>query len=157
MKGEEGTSAVELLLALAITGLITGILVTAIYQIYHITGWGYAELMVQHDLQNAATWLHRDVVCARSATPNGTGSQIVLTVPYLITGTRTITYTYVPATKELIRISNGSWFTVAHHIVFNPFPPTTHTITSNITITLTSWVTDVTARAVLHLDMRPTE
>lgn len=159
MKDESAMTLVEILVALAIAGLITGTLVTAIYQIYQRTGWGSNQMRVQHDLQNAATWLNRDVVSASSA--EVTGSQMILTIPYFSSGTytytadiRTITYTFSTAERILARDSVTSTVTVARHIVSSPFPPT-DTITSTITITLTSQAGDVTGSATLHLDMRP--
>ena len=156
IRDERGITLVELLVALAITGLITGILVTAIYQIYNVTGWGNNELVVQHDLQNAATWLNRDVLTASSA--DVSGSQMVLTIPYFITDTvhtDAITYTFSTAERTLTRDSVASTVTVARHIVSNPFPPPADTITSAITITLISQAGVVTGSATLHLDMRP--
>jgi len=150
---------VEILVALAITGLITGILVTAIYQIYQVTGWGSNQMRVQHDLQNAATWLNRDVVSASSA--EVTGSQMILTIPYYPSGTytytadiRTITYTFSTAEKTLARDSVTSTVTVARHVEDVAFSGT-GTVTSVITITITSQASDVTGSATLHLDMRP--
>ena len=152
---ERGMTLAELLLALAITGLIMSTLVTAIYQIYHVTGWGGNQMRVQHDLQNAATWLNRDVVSASRA--DVSGSQMVLTIPYLSTGTiltRTITYTH--SAPHLIRDSGVSTVTVASHVGSVAFSPTGK-VTSAITITITSWASNVTQSTTLHLDMRPTE
>jgi len=162
---ERGMTLVEILVAVAITALITGTLVTAIYQIYQVTGWGNNEMRVQHDLQNAATWLNRDVVSASSAEVSGSpggDSQMVLTIPYFITDTttltRTITYTYtydpVDGHGDLVRISGSSKVTVARHIGYIAFSAT-DTVTSAITITITSQAGDVTGSATLHLDMRP--
>jgi len=152
IRDERGMTLVEILVALAIAGLITGTLVTAIYQIYQVTGWGNNELVVQHDLQNAATWLNRDVVCASSAEVSG--SQMVLTIPYRMTDPIIITYTH--SASQLIRDSEGSTATVARHVDSVDFSPT-GTVTSAITITLTSQAGVVTGSATLHLDMRPTE
>ncbi|MEA3459161.1 MAG: prepilin-type N-terminal cleavage/methylation domain-containing protein, partial [Chloroflexota bacterium] len=147
MKDERGMTLVEILVALAITALITGILVTAIYQIYQVTGWGNNEMRVQHDLQNAATWLNRDVVSASSA--EVTGSQMVLTIPYFSAGdisTRTITYTHPVAGGVLTRDSVTSTVTVARHVDSVAFSAT-GTVTSTITITITSQASDVTQSA----------
>jgi len=153
---ERGMTLTELLLFLAIIGLMTGTLVTAIYQIYHVTGWGGNQMRVQHDLQNAATWLNRDVVSASRA--DVSGSQMVLTIPYFSTGTiltRTITYTH--SAPHLIRYSGDSTvITVASHVGSVAFSPTGK-VTSAITITITSWASNVTQSTTLHLDMRPTE
>ncbi len=159
IRDEEGMTLIELLVVLAITGLITGILVTVLYQIYQITTWGNNELVVQHDLQNAATWLNRDVICASLVEVSG--SQVMtLTIPYSITNTtiltRTITYTYSEAERTLSRDFDDSRLIVARHVISNPFPPT-DTITSSITISITSQAGDVTGSATLYLDMRPTE
>ena len=159
IRDERGITLTELLVALAIAGLITGTLVTAIYQIYQVTGWGSNQLRVQHDLQNAATWLNRDVVSASSAEVSD--SQMVLTIPYFPSGTftytadiRIITYTFSTAEKTLARDSVTSTVTVARHV--NSFAPSpTGTVTFVITITITSQAGDVTGSAILHLDMRP--
>ena len=159
MRDERGMTLVEILVALAIAGLITGTLVTAIYQIYQVTGWGSNQMRVQHDLQNAATWLNRDVVSASSA--DVSDSQMILTIPYFSSGTytytadiRTITYTFSTAEKTLARDSVTSTVTVARHVDSIGFSPT-GTVTSAITITLISQAGDVTGSATLHLDMRP--
>ena len=161
IRDERGMTLVEILVALAITGLITGILVTVIYQIYQVTGWGNNELVVQHDLQNAATWFNRDVVSASSA-HIVSASQMTLTIPYvgsIITDTvytRVITYTFSITNSTLTRDSDDSTLIVARHV--NSFVPSpTGMVTSAIMITLTSQAGDVTGSATLHLDMRPTE
>ncbi len=159
MRDERGMTLVEILVALAIAGLITGTLVTAIYQIYQVTGWGSNQMRVQHDLQNAATWLNRDVVSASSA--EVTDSQMVLTIPYYPSGSsiytptiRTITYTFSAPERILARDSVTSTVTVARHVEDVAFSGT-DTVTSAITITLTSQAGVVTGSATLHLDMRP--
>jgi len=155
---ERGVTLVEILVALAITALITGTLVTGIYQIYQVTGWGNNQMRVQHDLQNAATWLNRDVVSASSA-HIASASQMTLTLPYvgsIITDTvsRVITYTFSITDSTLTRDSDDSTLIVARHV--NSFVPSpTGTVTSVITITITSQAGVVTGSATLHLDMRP--
>ena len=155
MKDERGITLTELLVVLAITAMITGILVTVIYQIFNITDWGNNELRVQHDLQNAATWLNRDVVSASEA--EVTGSQMVLTVPYSLSAgtilTHTVTYSVADGTLRR-RKSGGAELIVARHVDSVDFSAT-GTVTSVITITITSRASDVTQSATLQLDMRP--
>jgi len=151
MKDERGMTLTELLVVLAITGLITGILVTALYQIYQITTWGNNELVVQHDLQNAATWLNRDVVSASEA--EIIGSRMVLTIPTSIIDTINITYTYSEAEGTLTRDSGGSSLIIARRVDSVDFSAT-DTVTSAIIITITSRASDVTQSAALQLDMR---
>ena len=136
IRDERGLSLTELLVVLAIGGLVTGVLVTAIYQIFDITGRGNDELVVQHDLQNAATWLHRDVLTASRATiaaPEAGSYEMTLEVPHLSAGevvTSAIRYTYYTDTYSeeekrgtLSRNSGGSSLTIARYIIANPFPP----------------------------------
>ena len=152
IRDERGVTLVEILVALAITGLITGTLVTAIYQIYQVTGWGSNQMRVQHDLQNAATWLNRDVVSASEA--EIIGSRMVLTIPTSIIDTINITYTYSEAEGTLSRDSGGSSLIIARRVDSVDFSAT-GTVTSVITITITSRASDVTQSATLQLDMRP--
>ena len=151
MKDERGMTLTEILVALAISGLITGILVTVIYQIYQITTWGNNELRVQHDLQNAATWLNRDVVSASEA--EVIDSRMVLTIPTSIIDTINITYTYSEAEGTLTRDSGGSSLIIARRVDSVDFSAA-GPVTSTITITLSSQAGDVTGSATLHLDMR---
>ena len=156
-RDERGITVVELLVVLGITGLITGILVTAIYQVYQVTGWGNSTLVVQHDLQNAATWLNRDVLTASEAEVSG--SQMVLTVPYSISVdtvlTHTITYTYSEADGTLTRDSDDSSLIVARHVYSDPFPLTdTIEAPDPVTVTLSSEKGDVPGSGTFALKMR---
>ena len=159
VRDERGMTLTELLVVLAITALITGSLVTVMYQINRITGWGNDELVVQHDLQNAATWLNRDVAKARSAEVSD--SQMTLVIPRFDDSTpgtiniytNVITYTFSITDSTLTRDSGDSTLIVARHIISNPFPPA-DTINSTITITITSQAGDVTESAILYLGMR---
>ena len=136
IRDERGLSLTELLLVLAIGGMIVGVLATAIYQIFDITAWGNNELVVQHDLQNAATWLNRDVLTASRAkidAPEAGSYEMTLEVPHLSADevvTTAIRYTYYTDTYSeeekrgtLTRSSGGSSLTVARYVIANPFPP----------------------------------
>jgi Tfp pilus assembly protein FimT len=155
MRSEKGITLIELLLALAIAALITGILVTAIYQIPRITGQGNKELVVQHDLQNAATWLNRDVASASSVRVSD--SQMVLTVPYCVTDTTTITYTYSAADRTLTRDSGDSPLIIARRVASVTFPLTDTVGPNAVTVTLFSEEGGVAGSNTLALAMRPSE
>ena len=169
IRDERGLSLPELLLVLAIMGLITAFLATAIYQIVDITNRGNSELAVQHDLRNAAVWLNRDVLSASKAviTQEGDDYQMVLEVPYLrttlevTTTIRPITYTYSEETGNLTRDSDGSSQIIARHIASNPFPLDTDIEASNvitapnvITVTLYSLEGNVLGSGKFALKMR---
>ena len=56
MNKQKGFTVVELLIAIAITGLIVSFLGTAIHQIITVTEYGNDKLTAMHELQNAAHW-----------------------------------------------------------------------------------------------------
>lgn len=168
IRDERGITLTELLLAIAIMALITGALGTAIYQILDITSRGSSELVVQHDLRNAAVWLNRDVLSASKATVTQEGDdyKMVLEVPYLETSPEVtttisyITYTYSIDTGDLTRESgfDGSSHTIAYHIAANPFPPLGTTIDADVdgvvTIPLVSLEGNVLITSTFALKMR---
>ena len=160
IRDERGITLVELLAVLAITGLIVGILATVIYQIFDITGWGNSTLVVQHDLQNAATWLNRDVLTASRAEVIS-GSQMILTVPYYNAAagdflTNTITYTL--SGEELLREdASGSTLVLARYVDPSRFsfsPTDIVTAPNTITVTLASKEGDVPGSGTFALKMR---
>ncbi len=158
IRGERGITLTELLVALAITGLIIGTLVTAIFQIFDITGRGNSELVVQHDLQNAATWLNRDVLSASEA--EVIGSRMVLTIPTSITDTINITYTYSEVDGTLTRDSGGSASIIARYVYSDPFPSLPEPIEAPnvVTVTLHSRKGDFPpGSGTFALKMRPGE
>ncbi|MBM4464597.1 MAG: type II secretion system protein [Chloroflexi bacterium] len=155
IRDERGITVIELLVVLAITGLIIGTLATVIFQIFDITGWGNAQLVVQHDLRNAATWLNRDVLTASEAKVSG--SQMILTVPYFAGTilTHTITYTFSAANGTLTRDTGNSSHIVGRHIVSNPFPLTDTIEAPNVVaVTLQSKEGDVPGSGTFALKMR---
>jgi hypothetical protein len=165
IRNERGITLVELLLAIAIFGLVAGVLVTAIYQIFNVTGWGSKELGVQNDLQTAATWLNRDVLSAcraRVDSPEDGIYRMILEVPYLrttpevTTTLRYVTYTYSEDTGDLTRDGDGSPLIVARHVISNPFPALGSVIDAPdpITVTLRSREGSVPGSGTFALEMR---
>ena len=76
---------VELITAVAVTGMIVTFLGTAIYHILTVSEYGNDELTALHELQNAAYWFNEDGQEAKAAVG---GSQMVLT----LTDNSTVTY-----------------------------------------------------------------
>jgi prepilin-type N-terminal cleavage/methylation domain-containing protein len=76
-KRQTGMTMVELVVAIAVTGIIVTFLGTAIYQIITVSGYGNDRLSAQHELQNAASWFNLDTQQSVAATG---GSQLVLTL-----------------------------------------------------------------------------
>ena len=72
LQDQSGASLVELLVAIAITLLVFGILTTALVQFILTTRWGNNQLQATGDIQVASLWLGRDALEAASFMP-GTG------------------------------------------------------------------------------------
>jgi prepilin-type N-terminal cleavage/methylation domain-containing protein len=90
MKRQAGMTMVELITAIAITGIIIVFLGTAVYHIITISEYGNDEFTALHEVQNAAYWFIKDGQEAKIAVG---GSQLALTladnstITYSLTGT----------------------------------------------------------------------
>lgn len=73
IKNEKGASLVEMLVAMAISVMVFGVITTALVQFMLVTRWGNSQLQISNDFQIASLWLGRDALEASSFTP-GTGT-----------------------------------------------------------------------------------
>jgi prepilin-type N-terminal cleavage/methylation domain-containing protein len=146
-QGQRGYTLVELLMAVAITGIIVAFLGTAIYQIMDVSGYGNDRLAATHDLENAANWFNLDVQQSISATG---GSSLTLTrwdattIIYGISGT------------ELRRTIGGSYVTVARNISTVTFTISSRLVTMDLTAAA-SWRTGTGANGAYSAALRPVE
>jgi prepilin-type N-terminal cleavage/methylation domain-containing protein len=124
LREQRGFSLAELVIAIAVTGIITGFLGTAIYQMLSITSYGNDRLTATHELQNAAHWFNLDGQRAVSADTNG-GLELT------ISETTSITYTL--SGTELRRISGASQMTLAKNISSAAFSVDNRLITMSLT------------------------
>jgi len=123
MKKEKGFTLVELLMATAISGLIVGVLGTAIYQIISVAEYGNDRLTAMHELQNATHWVGLDGQQAISASG---GSELVLT----LSDGSAVTYSLIGA--ELQRTADGRTLILAQNITSANFSAEEHAITINL-------------------------
>jgi prepilin-type N-terminal cleavage/methylation domain-containing protein len=124
VKNQAGMTMVELIVAIAITGVIIAFLGTAIYQIITVSEYGNNRLTALHELQNAAYWLNADGQGAVNATG---GSQLVLT----LSDNSTVTYSL--SDTDLLRSSGGPQITLARNISSVTFTVNNRVITMNLT------------------------
>ena len=124
MNGQKGMTMVELLVAIAVTGIIVVFLGTAIYQIITVSAYGNDRLTAMHELQNSAHWFNLDGQKAVTANVNG---ELLLT----ISETSSITYSLVG--KELRRTAGGSPMTLARNITSADFSIDNRLITMSLT------------------------
>jgi Tfp pilus assembly protein PilE len=124
MKRQEGMTMVELVVAVAVTGIIVIFLGTAIYQIITVSEYGNGRLTALHELQNVAHWFNLDSPGAKAATG---GNQLILT----LSDNSTISYSLVGT--ELRRASGGPQMTLARNISSANFSINNRIITMSLT------------------------
>lgn len=126
MKSDErGFTIVELIMAMAITGLIASFLGTSIYQMLTVTEYGNDRLTANHELQNVAHWVSFDGQRAGTATG---GNELILT----LTDGSTVTYT-LTGTK-LRRRTGGAGMLLAKNVSGINFSVDNRIITMIITV-----------------------
>jgi prepilin-type N-terminal cleavage/methylation domain-containing protein len=120
--GQGGFTLVEILISLAIGGLIVGVLGTFIVQTLRLTTSSNDRLLVTDDLRTAAAWLTQDGQMAHLATSTAVASTLVLSWTDVYSGVN-IGYqsTYAVSGSELqrgfgVRGAAPVTITVARHI-----------------------------------------
>jgi len=147
MKGQKGFTLTELLIAVAIIGLITSFMGTPVYQILTVTEYGNDAIVAMHELQNAAHWVSLDGQMARTASG---GSQLVLTLP------DDSQITYAVEDRELHRTAGDSQMTLARNISSISFSVDNRIITMTIASSpLGRW--DISENGTYKVYLRPTE
>ena len=125
MKSDErGLTLVDLIIAVAVVGLIVSFLGTAIYQMLTVTEYGNDKLTAMHELQNAAHWFGLDGQRAVSASVDG---------DLLLTISESSSITYSLAGTELRRTAGAAQMTLARNITSANFSIENRVITMSLT------------------------
>jgi len=126
MKRQSGATMVELITAVAITGIIVVFLGTAVYHIITVSEYGNDKFTALHELQNAAYWFNKDGQEAKAA---AAGSQLVMTL------TDNSTVTYILDGTVLQRSSAGLQLILARNISNADFSVDGRVLTMSLTST----------------------
>jgi len=155
VRDEKGTTVVELLVAMAISVIVFGVITTALVQFMLVTRWGNSQLQISNDLQIASIWLGRDALESSSFTP-GAGSEYgTLNWP---DSSYQFLYSYDPVEGTLVRqfIEDGvvqTTLSVARHIT-NQTDVVFSVSGKLLTVSITSTSGDETKYANLQFAMR---
>ncbi len=114
---------VELVMAVAVTGIIVVFLGPTIYQILTVTSYGDNRLIAAHELENAAYWLNHDGQQALNASGC---SSLSLT----LSDNSSVTYTLTGT--ELRRAAGGNYIIVARNIAALNFAIANRVITMSL-------------------------
>jgi type II secretory pathway component PulJ len=117
-RSERGATLVEMLVAMAISVLVFGVITTALVQFVLVTRWGNSLLQTSNDIQVTSLWLGRDAPEAYSFTP---GSGAVYGTLDWEDSSHQYRYSYDASHGSLVRthLENGSLQStnvVARHI-----------------------------------------
>jgi prepilin-type N-terminal cleavage/methylation domain-containing protein len=147
MNAQKGMTMVELIVVIAVTGIIVVFLGTAIYQIMTVTGYGNSRLIAAHELENAAYWLNRD---GQQATAASGGSALALT----LSDNSSVTYSL--AGTELRRSAGGDIIALARNITSLNFSVSSRVITMSLTSSPEGRY-DASANGTYRVYLRPSE
>ena len=145
-RNQMGFTLIELMLAIAITGVITGAITTTIFQVVNSSARTNNHMMAVRQVQNAGYWVSRDAQMAQVVepagelvdTPAGTGFPLTLTWTEWDGTVNEITY--ILEGTELWRDYDGQRDPVAQFV--NPDPEKTRCefTDGKLTFTITATV-----------------
>ena len=147
MNGQKGMTMMELLVAIAVTGIIVVFLGTAIYQIINVSEYGNDRLTAMHELQNAAHWFTLDAQKAVTASADG---------DLLLTISETTSITYALVGTELRRTEDDSQTILARNISSADFSIDNRLITMSLTSS-PEGLDNVSENGTYKVFLRPSE
>lgn len=145
MKSEHGFTLVELLVTIAITGVLFTVIGSVIYQLTTTSEYGNDRLDATHALQNAAQWFIQDGQQAVNATGGGS---LALTLP------DATVITYALSGTSLQRTAGGSTMTLAQDISSVNFLVQGKLVSLNITASVPGRMS-VSEQGIYQVYLRP--
>jgi prepilin-type N-terminal cleavage/methylation domain-containing protein len=128
-KSEKGFTLVELLITIAVSGIVFTVVAALIFQLSTVSGAGNNKLAAIHDLQNASYWFNRDGQMSVSAS-TGTNS-----LTFVSSSGSTVAYSWVGSI--LTRTENTAVMTLAQNISAVTFTIQSRLVSMNLTSTVT--------------------
>jgi len=123
---------VELLVAIAITGMISGVLGSAVFQFSQVTQRGQGSFEAIHDAQLVGYWVTLDGRSAQTTNlVDGAPEVQTMTLTWVDTG-QTHTVTYSLSGTELERNHNGTVKTVGRNVTSVGFARIGDVVTTNL-------------------------
>jgi hypothetical protein len=147
VNGEKGMTMVELVMAVATTGIIVVFLGTAVYQIFTVSGYGNDRLTATHELENVAHWFNVDGQGAKEAAG---GPALELTMA----DNSSITYTLEGT--EILRTVGGYEMTLARNITDVRFSIDDRLVMMSLTVS-PSGRYGVSENGTYYVYLRPSE
>jgi competence protein ComGC len=128
MKSEKGTTLTELVITIALTSIILGVVAALVFQLSTVSESGNNKLLAVHELQNASYWFNCDGQMASSATIGA--NNLMFNNP---TG---ISVVYSWSGDKLTRTANASVMTLAQNISSASFTIQNQLVSMNLTSTV---------------------
>lgn len=107
-RGEQGFTLMELVVAMAVAGVIFGVIGMGLYHLVSVPDYGNEKLTALHELQNAGHWFSRDGQMAENAVP--AGSKLTLSYP----DDPAVVYNLLDG--SLVRECDGASSVLARHV-----------------------------------------
>ena len=120
IKNQRGVTLIELLIAVAITSVVTGSITMTMFQVYAGNARTSNHMMAVKQVQNAGYWFSRDALMAQTVILTADADGFPLTLHWAEWDTTTHQVTYDIVSDELKRTEGAIEFVVADYINSDP-------------------------------------